>query len=372
MAKLILLRQGLEAEEYDLSNQPMLTIGSDPGNSIVLSHPSVSAFHATLVEEPGGHTISDQGSELGVMVNGEAVAEQALQNGDRILLGQMEMLYRSQAARTAPVPRKSKSRAEKTESSGAWKKPVGIGAGLVVILACVGAFVSSVLSRPSESDNLAARLDLFLRQQRWDSARVNMDRDVGPWLVERGLDAEGLLADSIRVLEVGEGMQDVVDNMHQYPNFGGYDSPEAHLIAIVNANIDLIAQRAELYGTEEVLEEQIRRWRRLENDFDEMWKSMAALQRSAVSVDEREVEALPRAPKVYLRDRQIEFMNSTEQIVNQVIVMATEGLPPDKFREKLAEKAKLVEKLVGRAPRELEGKLRSVASAIRNFGQDKS
>jgi len=68
-----------------------LSIGRTEGNDLVLNHPSVSRKHARL-EARGEHWwIIDLKSTNGVKVNGNLIAEAALNPGDKILVGSVQL-----------------------------------------------------------------------------------------------------------------------------------------------------------------------------------------------------------------------------------------------------------------------------------------
>ena len=77
-----------------LLNQPTMTIGRFPNNSVVLSHPQVSGYHARL--EPsrlGGYRIVDLHSTNGIYVNAQRVRAQDLNPGDIIRIGPFLFTY---------------------------------------------------------------------------------------------------------------------------------------------------------------------------------------------------------------------------------------------------------------------------------------
>jgi hypothetical protein len=72
----------------------LVTIGSVPGNSIVLMDPAVSKKHAGIRRAPEGYELADLGSTNGVYVNGQRTAKRVLVPGDVIRVGQSEMVFR--------------------------------------------------------------------------------------------------------------------------------------------------------------------------------------------------------------------------------------------------------------------------------------
>jgi pSer/pThr/pTyr-binding forkhead associated (FHA) protein len=63
------------------------TIGSEEGQTVVISHPRVSRRHAVLSYEGGRFVLRDC-SQHGVRVNGDPVREAVLRSGDLIRLGE--------------------------------------------------------------------------------------------------------------------------------------------------------------------------------------------------------------------------------------------------------------------------------------------
>ena len=63
------------------------SIGRLPNCSLILSDENVSRNHAVIQRVPGGWTLTDNGSTNGTTVNGAAVTEAQLQDGDKIVFG---------------------------------------------------------------------------------------------------------------------------------------------------------------------------------------------------------------------------------------------------------------------------------------------
>ncbi len=81
------------AREYRLS--AMNYIGRSEGSQIRLTEGGVSRKHAMIVASPTGFTIKDLQSQNGTFVNGERVAERLLADGDRVAIGDVQLLFRS-------------------------------------------------------------------------------------------------------------------------------------------------------------------------------------------------------------------------------------------------------------------------------------
>jgi ABC-type multidrug transport system ATPase subunit len=83
-------------------NAPEVTIGRDPANSICLSHPLVSRFHATFRETGRGRfIIEDHGSTNGTFVNGSPVHTGHLDEGDIVQVGPYRFFLDNRALQQA-------------------------------------------------------------------------------------------------------------------------------------------------------------------------------------------------------------------------------------------------------------------------------
>ena len=70
-----------------------LTLGRSPGRAeIVLPDPQVSGLHARIARNGGPPILIDQGSTNGTWINEERIAERALQAGDRVRLGGVQLI----------------------------------------------------------------------------------------------------------------------------------------------------------------------------------------------------------------------------------------------------------------------------------------
>ncbi len=89
----LLARQGPRAgQAFDL-NKPVVTIGREAGNDIVLEDPQVSRQHARLTLQGASYVIEDLGSTNGSFVNGRRVmAPTPLNPGDKLGLGDTVVL----------------------------------------------------------------------------------------------------------------------------------------------------------------------------------------------------------------------------------------------------------------------------------------
>lgn len=69
-------------------------IGASPSCDVVLEGGHVSDRHASLRFQEGGFQITDLDSTNGTFVNGEAVQQRALEDGDRVALGSSEWVFK--------------------------------------------------------------------------------------------------------------------------------------------------------------------------------------------------------------------------------------------------------------------------------------
>ena len=83
-----------DAAPVSLGPDPIL-IGRDPQNDVVLDDRRVSRKHAEIRLRLGRYTLYDLQSTNGTYVNGRRVAEKVLDDGDRISIGGLELLFRA-------------------------------------------------------------------------------------------------------------------------------------------------------------------------------------------------------------------------------------------------------------------------------------
>jgi len=68
-------------------------LGRHRENNIQLSDPGVSGFHARIYHGPEGYVIEDLKSRNGTWLNGARVYQATLSSGDRVHLGQIDLIY---------------------------------------------------------------------------------------------------------------------------------------------------------------------------------------------------------------------------------------------------------------------------------------
>jgi serine/threonine protein kinase len=76
-----------------LPAQRLLLVGRGSRCDVRLSDPAVSRVHCRLELSAGRVTLVDAGSRWGTQVNGQAISQHCLQNGDRIEIGDTELEY---------------------------------------------------------------------------------------------------------------------------------------------------------------------------------------------------------------------------------------------------------------------------------------
>lgn len=91
MSHFIILRGLRTGERYPLANFPLL-LGRDPQATICLPDASLAPFHLR-VKQRGRLFIIEDLTEKGIYINGERVRNSVLENLDRILIGEVEILF---------------------------------------------------------------------------------------------------------------------------------------------------------------------------------------------------------------------------------------------------------------------------------------
>ena len=87
-----------ESDEIKL-DKPILNIGRDDDNDIVIDDAYVSRHHLQLRYRNGAHILVDVESRGGTHVNNIAVQEQRLHDGDVIRIGHTELVYKQHGTR---------------------------------------------------------------------------------------------------------------------------------------------------------------------------------------------------------------------------------------------------------------------------------
>ena len=73
--------------------EPEYLVGRHRENNIQLTDPGISGFHARIYRGPDGYVIEDLKSRNGIWLNGARVYVATLTSGDRVHLGQIDLMY---------------------------------------------------------------------------------------------------------------------------------------------------------------------------------------------------------------------------------------------------------------------------------------
>lgn len=82
----------------------VVTIGRDEQNSFPIADPAISRAHCRLETRGDTVLLSDLNSTNGTWVNGRRVQHEELTDGDRVLVGRTELVFRSLRAQPPPPP----------------------------------------------------------------------------------------------------------------------------------------------------------------------------------------------------------------------------------------------------------------------------
>ena len=92
MAELIITLADGRTIRHRLGKNPEI-MGRDATCEIPTDDPSTSRRHARITPISSGYIVEDLGSKNGTLVNDERISVRALQPGDRIRIGEIEMVY---------------------------------------------------------------------------------------------------------------------------------------------------------------------------------------------------------------------------------------------------------------------------------------
>jgi pSer/pThr/pTyr-binding forkhead associated (FHA) protein len=91
-AKLVWQRADGSGEDFSLAAE-VTTVGRDPEADVCLTEALVSRLHARIERRPNGYFVVDLGSTNLTKVNGEAVVERLLSEGDELRFGRAKCLF---------------------------------------------------------------------------------------------------------------------------------------------------------------------------------------------------------------------------------------------------------------------------------------
>jgi len=89
---LTFLSEGSVQQRFELKG-PEVKIGRDPTNDLELLSEDLMPFHCLIRKETDEYVLYDLYTPNGTMVNGEKIQRKILQNGDKIEIGEFEILY---------------------------------------------------------------------------------------------------------------------------------------------------------------------------------------------------------------------------------------------------------------------------------------
>ena len=94
----LLLSEADNGQAVNFRLTALTYIGRSEDNQLRLLDPGVSRRHVLVMATPGGYTIRDLGSQNGTYVNGTRVDESPLADGDRITIGEINLVFRGAPA----------------------------------------------------------------------------------------------------------------------------------------------------------------------------------------------------------------------------------------------------------------------------------
>jgi hypothetical protein len=94
----LLLSEADNGQAVNFRLTALTYIGRSEDNQLRLLDPGVSRRHVLVMATPGGYTIRDLGSQNGTYLNGTRVDEAPLADGDRITIGEINLVFRGAPA----------------------------------------------------------------------------------------------------------------------------------------------------------------------------------------------------------------------------------------------------------------------------------
>jgi pSer/pThr/pTyr-binding forkhead associated (FHA) protein len=101
--KLVVLSGRAKGTAFVLT-KPQVNAGREKDNAICLKGKRVSRHHAVLVRDNGEYTLRDVSPHIGTLLNGRRTKEAHLKVGDRIRIGEFEMIYEAESAPAIDAP----------------------------------------------------------------------------------------------------------------------------------------------------------------------------------------------------------------------------------------------------------------------------
>jgi hypothetical protein len=102
---LVIRRQDASSAELEWV-KPILTLGRDIANDIIIDHPLASRRHARLEHDETGYFVRDLESTNGTFVNGDRIdGARPLRNQDRVWVADTEVIFNDpEATQKGPLP----------------------------------------------------------------------------------------------------------------------------------------------------------------------------------------------------------------------------------------------------------------------------
>ncbi|MFZ9889259.1 MAG: FHA domain-containing protein, partial [Myxococcota bacterium] len=98
MARVNLYRDGVYREEHVLM-KAVVGVGRHPDNDIILDDPTLSRFHARIERRGATYAVTDLGSSVGVLLNGQRIeGDRELSSGDKLTFGRYDAVFMSEMA----------------------------------------------------------------------------------------------------------------------------------------------------------------------------------------------------------------------------------------------------------------------------------
>jgi len=127
MASLTLMTDGGLGQRFELA-QETVTIGRAATNTVALDASSVSALHCAILPRAGRWVIQDQNSTNGTRLNGAPVKEARLRHGDRVGVGDVELIFEDPESPADQTVTAAPFAARKNRRWGTWAAAAVLGA----------------------------------------------------------------------------------------------------------------------------------------------------------------------------------------------------------------------------------------------------
>ena len=180
MAKLLFKDAASGTTQEVAINGEELTVGRNQTNNLPIAEPSVSGSHAKVALVNGTWMVIDNGSSNGTFVNGKQVSEAPLSDGDRVGFGNVELTFKDDGMKIAPVrpaaAAAAAASAAKSQGSSAQApaaKPAGADAAAAPAKSAASKAPSAPLEKMAEDDvALIAELNKKYLQIKGELAQV--------------------------------------------------------------------------------------------------------------------------------------------------------------------------------------------------------